>query len=163
MWVGWVADSQTRSKPLKRKTKSPRKSPFSTQISPFVFQNLIKTLGWVGKQIWEWSPKKTEIFLAASLRLTLGSSKCWLPVFVELIVLLNRFPGGAYDRRPADFKGFSSTRIISETTLPLIQPTLTRATRNYHFPFLIFSFDHLVIFSIIWDAFDIVMISWLLK
>ena len=98
------------------------------------------------------------------ISLILGSSKCWLPVCFKLIVLLNRFPGGAYDRRPADFKGFSSTRIISETTLPLIQPTLTRATRNYHFPFLIFSFDHLcLIFSIIWDAFDIVMISWLLK
>ena len=55
MWVGGVADSQTRSKPL----KSPRKSPFSTQISPFVFPNLTKTLGWVGKQIWERSPKKT--------------------------------------------------------------------------------------------------------
>ena len=46
MWVGGVADSQTRSKPLK--TKLPRKSPFSTQISPFVFPNLSKTLGWVG-------------------------------------------------------------------------------------------------------------------
>ena len=48
MWVGGVADSQARSKPLKTPPKSPRKSPFSTQISPFVFQNLTKTLGCVG-------------------------------------------------------------------------------------------------------------------
>ena len=44
MLVGGVADSQTRSKPL----KSPQKSHFSTQISPFVLPNLTKTLGWVG-------------------------------------------------------------------------------------------------------------------
>ena len=37
-WVGW---------------------PFSTRISPFVLPNLTKTLGWVGKQIWESSTKKT--------------------------------------------------------------------------------------------------------
>ena len=47
MWVGGVADSQTRSKPLKKKTKSPQKLPFLTQISPFVLPNLTKTLGWV--------------------------------------------------------------------------------------------------------------------
>ena len=47
MWAGGVADSQTRSKPLIT-PKSPRKWPFSTQISPFVFPNLTKTLGWVG-------------------------------------------------------------------------------------------------------------------
>ena len=36
-WVGW---------------------PFSTRISPFVLPNITKTLGWVGKHIWERSPKK---------------------------------------------------------------------------------------------------------
>ena len=46
MWVGGVADSQTRSKPLNK--KSPQKSPFLTQISPLVFPNLTKTIGWVG-------------------------------------------------------------------------------------------------------------------
>ena len=51
MWVGVVADSQTRSKSLK-KTKSLRKSPFSTQISPFVLPNLTKNpavCGWVNR------------------------------------------------------------------------------------------------------------------
>ena len=59
MWVGGVADSQTRSKPLKKKTKLPRKSPFSTQISPFVFPNLTKTLGWVNRFGKGFPPKKT--------------------------------------------------------------------------------------------------------
>ena len=61
MWVGWVADSQTRSKPL-NPPKSPRKFPFLTRISSFVFPNLTKTLGWVhtfGKTF----PIKTGIFL----------------------------------------------------------------------------------------------------
>ena len=53
MWVGGVADSQTRSKPFnKKKLKSPRKSLFSTQISPFIFPNLTKILGWVGATHW---------------------------------------------------------------------------------------------------------------
>ena len=52
MWVGGVADSQTRSKPLKKKTKSPQKLPFLTQISPMVLPNLTKKTG-VGKHIWE--------------------------------------------------------------------------------------------------------------
>ena len=45
-WVGWLIPKQC-SNPSKP-PKSPRKSPFSTQISPFVFPNLTKTLGWVG-------------------------------------------------------------------------------------------------------------------
>ena len=40
IWVGGVADSQTGPKPPK--------SPFLTRISPPVFPNLTKTLGWVG-------------------------------------------------------------------------------------------------------------------
>ena len=45
-WVGWLITKQgpNPSKP----PKSPRTSPFSTQISPFVFPNLTQTLGWVG-------------------------------------------------------------------------------------------------------------------
>ena len=39
IWVGWLI-----TKPAK-KNKSPRKSPFLTRISPFVFPNLTKTLG----------------------------------------------------------------------------------------------------------------------
>ena len=55
MWVGGVADSQTRPKPLKtpqNPPKLPRKSPFLTQISPMVLPNLTKKTG-VGKHIWE--------------------------------------------------------------------------------------------------------------
>ena len=61
MWEGGVADSQTRSKLLK-KNKSPRKSPFLTQISPFVFPNLAKTLGWVNR-FGNGLPKKTFFLL----------------------------------------------------------------------------------------------------
>ena len=54
-WGGWFPNKvQTPQNP----TKSPRKSPFSTQILPFVFPNITKTLGWVCKQIWERPPKK---------------------------------------------------------------------------------------------------------
>ena len=43
-WGGWFPNKvQTPQK----KNKSTRKSPFSTRITPFVFPNLIKTLGWV--------------------------------------------------------------------------------------------------------------------
>ena len=45
-WVGgWFPNKvQTPQNP----PKSPWKSPFSTKISPFVFPNLTKTLGWMG-------------------------------------------------------------------------------------------------------------------
>ena len=61
-WVVWLIPKQG-SKPSK-KTKSPQKSLFSTQISPFVFPNLTKNPrdGWVGKQIWERYPKKKRFF-----------------------------------------------------------------------------------------------------
>ena len=48
--------------------KSPRKLPLLTQISPSVVSNLTKTLGWVGKQIWENFPKKTRLFLRLPFR-----------------------------------------------------------------------------------------------
>ena len=43
-WVGWLIPKQgpNHSNP----PKLPRKLPFSTKISPFVFPNLTKTLGW---------------------------------------------------------------------------------------------------------------------
>ena len=46
IWVGGVSDSQTRFLPLKKKNH-PETPPFLTRISPFVFPNLTKTLGWV--------------------------------------------------------------------------------------------------------------------
>ena len=46
--------------------KSPRKLPLLTQISPSVVSNLTKTLGWVGKQIWENFPKKMAFILGGS-------------------------------------------------------------------------------------------------
>ena len=57
MWVGGLADSQTRSKPPK--------SSFLTEISPFVFPNLTKTLGWVGKQIWDFGRYTKKSFFWA--------------------------------------------------------------------------------------------------
>ena len=42
-WVGWLVP-----KPTPKTPKSPPKLPFVTQISPFVFLNLTKTLRWVG-------------------------------------------------------------------------------------------------------------------
>ena len=44
-WGGWLPNKvQTPQNP----PKLPRKSPFSTRISPFVLPNLTKTQGWVG-------------------------------------------------------------------------------------------------------------------
>ena len=56
MWVGGVADSQTRSKPLKKKitSKIVLFDPNFTFRSPKSHKN-----PGVGKQIWERSPKKT--------------------------------------------------------------------------------------------------------
>ena len=60
MWVGGVAASQTSQK----KTKSPPKSPFSTQISPFVLPNLTKKPwgGWWVNRFGRDLPKKTVFF-----------------------------------------------------------------------------------------------------
>ena len=44
-WGGWLPN---KVQTLQNPPKLPRKSPFSTQISPFVLPNLTKTLGWVG-------------------------------------------------------------------------------------------------------------------
>ena len=56
-WVGWLIPKQGPTP-----SKSPRKLPFSTRISTFVFPNLAKTLGWVGKHIWERSPPNQFFF-----------------------------------------------------------------------------------------------------
>ena len=68
MWVGGplggVADSQTRSKPL----KIPANHPENRLFWPFVFPNLTKTLGWVGKKIWERSPKESSFFMPSLIR-----------------------------------------------------------------------------------------------
>ena len=61
-WGGWLPN---KVQTLQNPPKLPRKSPFSTQISPFVFPNLTKTLGWVGKQIWERHPKKNGFFFGS--------------------------------------------------------------------------------------------------
>ena len=64
-WGSWFPNKvQT---PQTHPPKSPRKSPFLTQISPFVFPNLEKkTWGeWVGKQIWERYPKKNVFFFGS--------------------------------------------------------------------------------------------------
>ena len=44
IWLGGVTDSQTRSKP----PQITPKIAFLTRITPLVFPNLTKTLGWVG-------------------------------------------------------------------------------------------------------------------
>ena len=51
-------------KPSPNPPKSPRKLPFFTRISPFVFPNLTKTLGWVGvfKDLGKFS-QKNVVFL----------------------------------------------------------------------------------------------------
>ena len=63
-WGVWFPNKvQTPQNP----PKSPRKLPFLTQISPFVFPNLTKTLGWVNR-FGKGFPKKNGFFLAASLK-----------------------------------------------------------------------------------------------
>ena len=59
MWVEGVADSQTRSKPLK-KNKSPWKSLFLTRTSSFIFPNPTKTLGWVHTRHWQESRSREK-------------------------------------------------------------------------------------------------------
>ena len=66
----WVGDPKP--------TKSTRKSPFLTRISPFVFPNLTKTLGWaVGSKILESCfPKKSD-FLRGGLPYLTRKTKQW--------------------------------------------------------------------------------------
>ena len=47
-WVGGVADSQTRSKPLKTPPNHPEYRPFQPKFQLSFLPNLTKTLGWVG-------------------------------------------------------------------------------------------------------------------
>ena len=59
MWVGGVADSQTRSKPL----KTPENRLFRPEFHLSFSQISQKPWdGWVGKHIWERSPKKSVFF-----------------------------------------------------------------------------------------------------
>ena len=62
-WGCWFPNKvQTPQNP----PKFPRKSPFSTQISPFVSQISQKPWGgWLGKQIWERYPKKKRFFFGS--------------------------------------------------------------------------------------------------
>ena len=48
MWVGGVAESQTRSKPLKKTQITPKIALFDPNFPFHFFSNLTKTLGWVG-------------------------------------------------------------------------------------------------------------------
>ena len=60
---------------------------WTNENSPFVFPNLTKTLGWVGKHIWERYPKKT-IFLYLPLSAFIRRFDCgrWLSwKFVKLL------------------------------------------------------------------------------
>ena len=69
MWVGGVADSQTRSKPFKTPPNCPENRLFRPKFHLSFSQISQKPWGgWVGKQNWERSPKKKRVFfLAASL------------------------------------------------------------------------------------------------
>ena len=65
MWVGGVADPQTRSKPLK-KTNHPENRPFRPEFHLLISQISQKPWGgWLGKQIWERSPPKKTFVLDA--------------------------------------------------------------------------------------------------
>ena len=65
MWVGGVADSQKRSKPLKAPQNHLESCPFRPEFHLSFSQISQKSWGgWVGKQIWERSPKKKLFFYA---------------------------------------------------------------------------------------------------
>ena len=64
MWVGGVADSQTRSKPLKTPPNCPENCLFRPKFH-LSFSQISKNPG-VGKQIWERSPPK-KVFFTPSL------------------------------------------------------------------------------------------------
>ena len=67
MWVGGVAVSQTRSKPLKTPPNHPENRLFRPEFHLLFSQISQKPLvGWVGKQIWERSPKQNRFFLLAA-------------------------------------------------------------------------------------------------
>ena len=70
MWVGGVANSQTRSKHLKTPPNHPENRLFRPKFHLSISQISQKPWGgWVGKQIWERSPKKKPVFfLAAPLK-----------------------------------------------------------------------------------------------
>ena len=70
-WGGWFSNKVQTPQNL---PKSPRKSPFSTRILPFVLPNLTKTLGWVnrfGRDL----PKKKRCF-TPSLRVFTLPFRC---------------------------------------------------------------------------------------
>ena len=67
MWVGGVADSQSRSKPFKTPPNCPENRLFRPKFHLLFSQISHKPWdGWVDKQIWERSPKKN--LLTISLR-----------------------------------------------------------------------------------------------
>ena len=67
MWVGGVADSQTRSKPLKKKTNCPENRLFRPKFHLSFSQISQKPWGgWVSKQISERSPKKKFFYFVGT-------------------------------------------------------------------------------------------------
>ena len=88
MWVGGVTDSQTRSKPLKTPQNHPENRLFRPEIHLSSSQISQKPLGgWVGKQIWEWSPQKKVFFWIPSLRSLIYKKNIHLISFISLISL----------------------------------------------------------------------------
>ena len=68
MWVGGVADSQTRPNPLKTPPNHPENRLCRPEFHLLFSQISQKPLGgWVGKHIWERSPKKILFFWTPSL------------------------------------------------------------------------------------------------
>ena len=66
MWVGGVADSQTRSKPFKNPSNHPENRLFRPKFHLSFSQISQKAWdGWVGKQIWERYPKKNVVFFGS--------------------------------------------------------------------------------------------------
>ena len=93
MWVGGVADSQTRSKPLRTSPNYPENRIFRPEFHLSFSQISQKPWGgWVGKHIWERYPKKNVFFISSLISLV-GCIFCMVNLWYDESMLRCIFGG----------------------------------------------------------------------
>ena len=142
MWVGGVANSQTRSKHLKTPPNHPENRLFRPEFHLSISQISQKPWGgWVGKQIWERSPKKKTVFFFGSFP---KCNSCLVASAVSLTtVCLNYFVSlpHPFFRTPHSMLAINSKSSLSSVRIQSWhQPSVRSLMRSFLCPVCPYSF-----------------------
>ena len=142
MWVGGVADSQTRSKPLKTPPNHPENRPFWPEFHLSYSQISQKPWGgWVGKQIWERSPKKKRFFFGSFPKGPTAKTKTVLKS-VSKIQQLDSMPNLKFEII-SNFSQYESPYILHRMGLGLQFPNTQKFANGYWFRLIWWTFNRL--------------------